>query len=65
MLTVMAGMGLVMGWVTPSVLGYYPDPWTSAFWGFGALGLLLGFIFTLPVNYWMIRRGYKHGMGSM
>lgn len=63
MITVMAGMGIVMGYVTPKVLGFSPDPWTYAFWGFGAFGLFLGFLFTLPMNWWLIQRGYKHGMG--
>lgn len=61
MITVMLGMGLVMRYVTPAVVGHPPDPHTAAFWGFGALGLLVGFVFTYPMNYWMIRIGWKHG----
>lgn len=63
MATVMAGMGFVMGYVTPRFTSHPPDPWTAAFWGFGMFGLLLGFVATLPMNYWLIERGYKHGMG--
>jgi hypothetical protein len=63
MLSVMAGMGLVMGVVTPLVVTAQPPPDTYAFWGFAALGLLVGFVLTYPVNWLEIRVGYKHGMG--
>ncbi len=63
MITVMLGMGLVMRFVTPAVAGQPPpDPTTAAFWGFGALGLLVGFIFTYPMNWWLVSIGWKHGM---
>lgn len=62
MMTVMAGMGLVMGAVTPLVVGEQPKPDTSAFWGFAALGLLVGFVVTYPMNYWLVKIGWKHGM---
>lgn len=35
----------------------------GAFWGFGALGLIVGFVFTLPVNWVLVAVGWKHGMG--
>lgn len=38
MMTVMAGMGAVMAYVTPVVVGQQPAPDTYAFWGFSALG---------------------------
>jgi hypothetical protein len=38
MITVMAGMGLVMGVVTPLTVGQQPKPTTAAFWGFAAMG---------------------------
>jgi Domain of unknown function (DUF4396) len=63
MLTVMLGMGLVMYWVTPAVVGEQPMPDTYAFWTFGALGLLAGFILTYPMNYWLVSIGWKHGQG--
>ncbi len=63
MITVMVGMGLVMRWVTPAVVGMQPLPDTYAFWTFGALGLLVGFIFTYPMNYLLVRIGWKHGQG--
>ncbi|WP_064735884.1 DUF4396 domain-containing protein [Azohydromonas australica] len=64
MLTVMGGMGAVMTWVTPAVVGMQPKPTTAAFWGFGMLGLLVGYVFTFPVNWLMVKVGWKHGMGS-
>lgn len=65
MLTVMGGMGAVMGYVTPLAVTEQPDPLTYAFWGFGALGLLVGYVFTWPMNYLLVKIGWKHGMGAM
>jgi len=65
MLTVMGGMGAVMTYVTPMVVGAQPQPTTFAFWGFGMLGLLLGYIFTFPMNWMLVKIGWKHGMGRM
>jgi len=62
MMTVMAGMGLVMAFVTPVVVGQQPKPDTVAFWGFAALGLMVGYIVTVPTNYVLVRIGWKHGM---
>lgn len=63
MITVMLGMGLVMRLVTPEVVGYRPQPDEAAFWGFAALGLLVGAVFTYPMNWWLVAKGWKHGMG--
>jgi hypothetical protein len=63
MITVMSGMGLVMGVVTPLTVGQQPKPTTAAFWGFGALGLLLGYFFTIPSNWILVKIGWKHGLG--
>lgn len=65
MLTVMAGMGAVMTYVTPLVVTSQPKPLTYAFWGFGMFGLLVGFVFTYPMNWMMVKLGWKHGMGGM
>lgn len=65
MLTVMGGMGAVMAWVTPLAVGAQPQPGTAAFWGFGMLGLLVGYVFTFPMNWMLVKVGWKHGMGSM
>jgi hypothetical protein len=63
MITVMLGMGLVMRFVTPAVAGHPPpDPDEAAFWGFGALGLATGFVFTYPMNALLVHVGWKHGM---
>lgn len=64
MMTVMAGMGTVMGFVTPLVVGEQPNPNTWAFWGFATLGLLVGLVATYPMNWMLVRIGWKHGMGS-
>ncbi|MDJ0391007.1 DUF4396 domain-containing protein [Roseomonas sp. E05] len=63
MITVMVGMGLVMRLVTPAVVGMQPMPTTYAFWTFGALGLMVGFVFTYPMNWWLVSMGWKHGQG--
>lgn len=63
MMTVMAGMGAVMACVTPLVVGQQPPATTVAFWGFGSAGLMAGFVVTYPMNYWLVRIGWKHGMG--
>jgi len=61
MMTVMAGMGAVMAFVTPLVIGQQPKPDTFGFWGFGALGLLLGFVVTYPMNLMLVQMKWKHG----
>lgn len=63
MIAVMVGMGLVMRFITPIVVGAQPQPDTYAFWTFGALGLMVGFLFTYPVNWWLVAIGWKHGQG--
>ncbi len=62
MITLMLGMALVMLFVTPAIVSVMPAPITSAFWGFAMLSLLVGFIFTFPMNWWMVSIGWKHGM---
>lgn len=64
MLAVMPGMGMVMGFVTPLVMGEQPKPYTFAFWGFGALGLMVGFLLTYPENWLLVRMGWKHGTSA-
>jgi hypothetical protein len=65
MLSVMGGMGATMAYLTPMVVTQQPRPLTYAFWGFGMLGLIIGFIFTYPMNTMMVLIGWKHGMGGM
>ena len=64
MLTVMGGMGAVMTYVAPMVATQQPKPLTSAFWGFGMLGLLAGYVLTWPMNFMLVKLGWKHGMGG-
>lgn len=63
MMTAMTGMGAVMGYVTPMVVGEQPNPDTFAFWGFAAFGLLVGYLVTYPMSWMLVRMGWKHGMG--
>jgi len=62
MITVMVGMGLVMRFVTPEISGEPLNPDTFTFWGYSALGLFIGAIFTFPMNWWLVSIGWKHGM---
>lgn len=65
MITVLLDMGLVMRYVTPSVVGHPPpDPASAAFWGFGAFGLFVGAVFTYPMSVALVKIGWKHGMAS-
>jgi len=57
MFTVMVGMGLVMRLLTPIIVGVAPQPDTAAFWGIAALGLFVGFLFTYPMNWWLVKIG--------
>ncbi len=63
MITVMAGMGAVMGFVTPLSVAEQPPPQTFAFWGFVALGLFAGYVLTFPMNWLLVRTGWKQGQG--
>jgi uncharacterized protein DUF4396 len=57
MMAVMAGMGAVMAYVTPLVVGQQPSRATAAFWGFAAMGLFAGFVPTYPMNWWLVKIG--------
>ena len=62
MITLMLGMVLIMKFVTPNVVNHTPLPYEAAFWGFGSLGLIIGTIFTYPMNWWLVSIKWKHGM---
>lgn len=62
MMTLMLGMGLFTRFVVPGVVGARPLPTSAAFWGFGAAALLIGALFTYPMNWWLVSIGWKHGM---
>lgn len=63
-LSLMGGMGAVTTYVAPSVVGMQPHPLTYAFWGFGMLGLLAGWVLTLPTSWLMVKLGWTRGMGG-
>ena len=57
MATVMVGMAFAMRFVTPCLVRHSPAPDTAAFWGIGALGLLVGCIVTYTMNWRPMRVG--------
>ncbi len=57
----MAGMLLVAKFWMPAVDGAN-NPFGAAFWFIMSLALLVGFIFTYPMNWWLVTRHLKHGM---
>jgi hypothetical protein len=38
------------------------DPATPAFWFVMSMGLLIGFVFAYPMNWWLVANHLKHGM---
>jgi hypothetical protein len=38
------------------------DPTQALFWGVMSLSTMAGMITAFPINYWMVKRGLKHGM---
>lgn len=62
MITVMLGMGLVMRYITPAVVGYSATPDMASFWGSGSLGLMAGAAAAYPMNWWLVKIGWKHSM---
>lgn len=40
------------------------EPWQLPFWGVMSLGVLVGFAAAYPVNWWLVAKGLKHGMGT-
>ncbi|WP_197461014.1 DUF4396 domain-containing protein [Ferroacidibacillus organovorans] len=48
---------LMRGWSVMS-------PWSPTFWLVMSISILVGSIVTYPINWWMVARGMKHGMGS-
>lgn len=58
---VMGGMTAVMvPWMTNSMP--HPTPGQARFWFIMSIALCAGFIVALPVNWWLVDRGLKHGM---
>jgi hypothetical protein len=61
-------MNLLMTGMVPTVMllrTYIPsaaDPKTPSFWFVMSMGLLVGFIFAYPMNWWLVAHHLKHGM---
>jgi hypothetical protein len=61
-------MNLLMAGMVPTMmilqmqLGRGADPTTAAFWFVMSMSLLVGFIATYPMNWWLVRYNLKHGM---
>ncbi|MCF8567056.1 DUF4396 domain-containing protein [Alicyclobacillus tolerans] len=62
--------------LTFMVLGMFPtmvylmslwsvmSPWSFGFWFVMSMSILVGSVVTYPINWWMVSKGMKHGMGS-
>jgi hypothetical protein len=61
-------MNLLMEGMLPTVMGLRmltasgTDPKTPAFWFVMSIGLLVGFVITYPMNWWLVANYLKHGM---
>lgn len=61
--TVMAGMIPVMVILMTRDMSAM-EPSSVRFWGTMSLGFVVGTVTTYPVNWWLVKRGIKHGMGG-
>ncbi|MFG2874572.1 DUF4396 domain-containing protein [Streptomyces sp. NPDC048337] len=58
---VMGGMTAVMNpWMTNTMP--HPSPTGPTFWFIMSISLCAGFLVALPMNWWLVDRGLKHGM---
>jgi hypothetical protein len=61
-------MNLLMAGMVPTVMALKSriasatDPTTPHFWFVMSIGLLVGFIFAYPMNWWLVAYHLKHGM---
>ena len=61
-------MNLLMAGMMPTVMALRmqiasgTDPMTPAFWFVMSIGLLVGFVITYPMNWWLVANHLKHGM---
>ena len=61
-------MNLLMAGMIPTVMALRmqiasgTDPMTAAFWFVMSIGLLVGFVITNPMNWWLVANHLKHGM---
>ena len=40
------------------------EPTSLRFWGIMSLATMVGAVVAYPINVWLVRAGYKHGMGT-
>lgn len=56
----------LFGWMAVMQLVLFTDPHlppdTASYWFLMQIGMILGFLTTYPVNWWLIRRGVKEAM---
>jgi hypothetical protein len=61
-------MNLLMAGMVPTVMAlksripFAGDPASPRFWFVMSMGLLVGFIFAYPMNWWLVAHHLKHGM---
>src|SRR5262249_57155241 len=61
-------MNLLMAGMVPTAMALKSriasaaDPTTPYFWFVMSMGLLVGFIFAYPMNWWLVAYHLKHGM---
>jgi len=61
-------MNLLMAGMVPTVMAlksripFAADPASPRFWFVMSMGLLVGFIFAYPMNWWLVAHHLKHGM---
>jgi Domain of unknown function (DUF4396) len=61
-------MNLLMAGMVPTVMAlksripFAADPASPRFWFVMSMGLLVGFIFAYPMNWWLVAYHLKHGM---
>jgi hypothetical protein len=60
---VMAGMIPVMVILTSRDMSAM-EPSSVRFWGMMSLAFMVSTVTTYPVNWWLVKRGLKHGMGG-
>jgi hypothetical protein len=56
----------LFGWMALTSLEFFPAPHLHpddpVYWFMMQMGIALGFVTTLPVNVWLIKRGIKESM---
>jgi hypothetical protein len=60
----MAGMVPTMVWGMMGRDMRAMEPVHLVYWGTMSLGVIVGFAVALPINWWLVANGLKHGMGT-